>query len=98
MSKMMSEMMYCAPREAARARKLSGAAVRQEGGYAARARGPGTPDNDAGRGSSGLHSIAAALDEASPFPVKQEAAAFADEEQFYDSDDEVPPLCQCQRF
>lgn len=80
----------CVCREAARARKVSGAV---SGEWAGRAKGPGTPDNAAGRSGNGLHSIAAALEEASPFQVKQEGAAYADDEQLFDSDDEVTALC-----
>ena len=79
-------------REAARARKVL-EVDGEGGGWAGRARGPGTPDGGAAAGRpSGLDSIAAVLDEASPFPVnmKKSAARRTNEElAYYNSDEEV---------
>lgn len=80
--------MVIACREAERARKLSEAA--REPASWALPEGPGTPDGSTGR-ANGLHSIAAALDAASPFYVKQEGADVEQDYEDYDSDDEV--LC-----
>lgn len=63
------------------------------GGWAGRAQGPGTPDGGAAADRpSGLDSIAAALDEASPFQVniRKVATKRSNERQaYYDSDEEV---------